>query len=132
MSTVINPTPATVEPAPIAPKLSKEATEFILAHVATGPVMLAEYRGEGMEEIKYTNKKTGAAEKFTKHALALEYGDGDSVVQMSADIDYLKDQTPTATGYARGQKLILVLSGMLKTRDGITGSIAKHRALSPS
>jgi len=62
--------PSVVEPLPEGVKLSKENLEFALAMISLGPVMIAEYRGEGQEVIKYTNKKTGAAEQFTKHALA--------------------------------------------------------------
>jgi len=121
--------PSVVEPLPEGVKLSKENLEFALAMISLGPVMIAEYRGEGQEVIKYTNKKTGAAEQFTKHALALEFGPEGSVEQMSADIDYAKDVEPTKTGYVKGQKLLLVMSGMLRTRDSITGSIKRHRAL---
>jgi len=121
--------PSVTNPLPEGLKLSKENLEFVLAHIHLGPVMIAEYRGEGTEVIKYTNKKTGAAEQFTKHALALEFGPDGAVEQMSADIDYAKDQEPTPTGYKKGDKLLLILSGMLRTRDSITGSIKRHRAL---
>lgn len=141
MATPANPSPAANPPAEIpaasivAPtlpepaKLSAENLQFVLAMIHLGPVMVAEYRGEGQEVIKFTNKKTGAAEQFTKHALALEFGPDGAVEQMSADIDYPKGVDPSKTPYVKGQKLLLVLSGMLRTRDSITGSVKFHRPL---
>jgi len=127
MEPTTNPNaPATPEILTV-PKLNKEQTEFILAMSQIGPVMVAEYRGEGTEVIKYTNKKTGAAEQFTKHGLALEFGPDGAVQQMQADIDYPKDVEPVPTGYTKGQKIIIVISGMIKTRDSITASVSRHR-----
>jgi hypothetical protein len=122
-----NESPSVVPPKTDAGKFTHEQIEFVLANLGLGPVMVAEYRGEGQEVINYTNKKTGAKESFTKHALALEFGPESAVEQMSCDIDYPKDVVPTPTGYAKGQKLLLVMSGMLRTRDSISGSVKKHR-----
>lgn len=117
------------EPAPvvIAQKLTKEQSDWITQNAFLGPVMVAEYRGEAMEVIKFTNKKTGSREQFTKHGLSLEFGADGGTHQMQADIDYAKDVEPVITSYVKGQKIIIVLSGMVKTRDAITANVARHR-----
>jgi hypothetical protein len=109
-------------------KLDKAQIDLIALLSLEGPVMIGEYRGEGTELIKFTNKKTGSKEEFTKHSMAIEFGTS-TVSQMSCDIDYPKNVQPTATGYVKGQRLVLVISGLTKTRDQYSATCAKHRAL---
>lgn len=91
-----------------------------------GPVFVAEYRSEGQETIKFTNKKTGLKEEFEKHSMGLEFGDPKAIKQMMCDIDYPKDVAPVPTGYTKGQKIVVVLSGMMETRGQYTASCSRH------
>jgi len=120
--------PSVNPPQAVAIKLNKDQAEWIASQVAEGPVMIAEYRGEGTEIIKFTDKKTGAAQQFTKHSLALEFGTIE-VSQMTCDIDYARGVEPVPTGYKKGQQIVLVLSGLIKTRDHFAATCSKHRAL---
>jgi len=118
------PTPPAVDSAPsiLTPKQVAMLGEMSLL----GPVFVAEFRSEATETIKFTNKKTGLAEEFDKHTMGLEFGDPKAVKQMQCDIDYAKGVPPVLTGYTKGQKIVVVLSGMLETRGQYTASCSRH------
>lgn len=90
------------------------------------PVFIANYRGQGIEEIKYIDKKSGKAESFTKHALGLETSAG---LQLTGEIDYPRGAAAVPVTYAKDQKILLVLNGMIKANGQTTLRIASHQAI---
>lgn len=108
------------------PQATPTESAAILEAAMKNPVMIAVYRGQSQEVINFVNKKTGLAESFQKHSLALENVDGQ---QMTGEVQYPKGAPAVPVTYQKDQRLFLTLSGMIVANGATTIRVTSHRPL---
>jgi hypothetical protein len=115
--------PLVIEKTPAPEKLAP--LHALLDTLSKGVVAVIELRGQKPDEIRWADKKTGAAKSAPKINVSAEFLDGTQCM-----MEYMGPRDATALEplpYARGEKLLVVLTGYKSSREGNTGRILSHQ-----
>jgi len=100
------------------PKLTK--AQILEGVIAGRPLVLVEYRGLMVDEIKYNNKKTGAAvnQLLAKHAVEM----GNRQIGITEWVPDGIKEAEVKQLYPKGTMLVLELEGLKEEKGNLSGS----------